>query len=227
MDRPYKNITIVVKLNGYIPHCKYFLELPQCSSGRLWKKNLIFHHLDRIITKRVLCSPLTPYTTDLFTKHHLYGKWKGWCPQLFSKRDYRIPNIIGVHWIFWTVRLTFEMLTVCGKQHSFSTHERMFLWECQCFPTWGAPIAPVVLASHGKVAGRHFLPTADPEIEPPRSLARQCRHTIATPLSQFSIFTVETSWYVIVVLQLTPFPVNRDCGKCNMYMYTKGYHVHI
>ena len=33
---------------------------------------------------------------------------------------------------FWT-KLTFEMLTVRGKQHSFSTHERMFMWKCQSF----------------------------------------------------------------------------------------------
>ena len=31
------------------------------------------------------------------------------------------------------VKLTFEMLTVCGQQHSVLTHERMFLWKCQRF----------------------------------------------------------------------------------------------
>ena len=31
------------------------------------------------------------------------------------------------------VKLTFEMLTVRGQQHSFSTHERVFLWKCQSF----------------------------------------------------------------------------------------------
>ena len=31
------------------------------------------------------------------------------------------------------VKLTFEMLTVHGQQHSFSTHERVFLWKCQRF----------------------------------------------------------------------------------------------
>ena len=31
------------------------------------------------------------------------------------------------------VKLTFEMLTVRGQQHSFSTHERMFLWNWQSF----------------------------------------------------------------------------------------------
>ena len=33
----------------------------------------------------------------------------------------------------FVVKLIFEMLTVCGQQHSFSTHEQMFLWKCQCF----------------------------------------------------------------------------------------------
>ena len=31
------------------------------------------------------------------------------------------------------VKLTFEMLTVCGQQHSFSTQERVLLWKCQSF----------------------------------------------------------------------------------------------
>ena len=31
------------------------------------------------------------------------------------------------------VKLTFDMLTVRGKQHSFSAHERVFLWKCQSF----------------------------------------------------------------------------------------------
>ena len=31
------------------------------------------------------------------------------------------------------LKLAFEMLTVRGQQHSFSTHERMFLWKCQSF----------------------------------------------------------------------------------------------
>ena len=31
------------------------------------------------------------------------------------------------------VKLTFEMLTAHGQQHSFWTHERMFLWKCQSF----------------------------------------------------------------------------------------------
>ena len=31
------------------------------------------------------------------------------------------------------VKLTFDMLTVRGQQHSFSAHERVFLWKCQSF----------------------------------------------------------------------------------------------
>ena len=37
------------------------------------------------------------------------------------------------HQYFFKVNLTFEMLTVHGQQHSFSTHEQMFLWKCQSF----------------------------------------------------------------------------------------------
>ena len=33
----------------------------------------------------------------------------------------------------YEVKLTFEMLTVRGQQHSFSTHERVLLWKCQSF----------------------------------------------------------------------------------------------
>ena len=32
------------------------------------------------------------------------------------------------------------MLTLCGEQHSFSTHGRMFFWKCQCF--WGRKPRP-------------------------------------------------------------------------------------
>ena len=44
------------------------------------------------------------------------------------------------HWLWWyryfwsKVNIwTFEMLTVHGQQHSFSTHERVFLGKCQSF----------------------------------------------------------------------------------------------
>ena len=32
--------------------------------------------------------------------------------------------------IFWS-KVKFEMLAVLGQTHSFSTHERVFLWKCQ------------------------------------------------------------------------------------------------
>ena len=35
--------------------------------------------------------------------------------------------------VIFEVKLTFEMLTVRGQQHSSSTPERMFLWKCQSF----------------------------------------------------------------------------------------------
>ena len=31
------------------------------------------------------------------------------------------------------VKLTFNMVSVRGQQHSFSTHKRVFLWNCQSF----------------------------------------------------------------------------------------------
>ena len=50
-----------------------------------------------------------------------------------------VPPEITVVWLaqfiysIFEVKLAFELLTVCGQQHSFSTHERMFLWKCQFF----------------------------------------------------------------------------------------------
>ena len=47
---------------------------------------------------------------------------------------YRSPLTMGssMQDIF-EVKLTFEMLTVRGQQHSFLTHKRVFLWKCQYF----------------------------------------------------------------------------------------------
>ena len=46
------------------------------------------------------------------------------------------------------VKITFETLTVRGQQHSFSTHERVFLWKFQSFwdnvSTWGGLEPPTV-----------------------------------------------------------------------------------
>ena len=56
-------------------------------------------------------------------------------------------NIVSLNFMIandiFEVKLTIEMLTVCGQQHSFSTHERVFLWKCKSFLetenvwTWG------------------------------------------------------------------------------------------
>ena len=43
------------------------------------------------------------------------------------------PHNENAGFIIFEVKLTFELLTVHGQQHSFSTHERMFLWKCQSF----------------------------------------------------------------------------------------------
>ena len=36
----------------------------------------------------------------------------------------------------YEVKITFEMLTVRGHQHSFSTQDRTFFWKCQSFWEW-------------------------------------------------------------------------------------------
>ena len=41
--------------------------------------------------------------------------------------------ILALGYKFFLVKLTFGMLTVRGQQRSFSTHERIFLWNCQSF----------------------------------------------------------------------------------------------
>ena len=45
--------------------------------------------------------------------------------------------------------LTFEMSTVLGQQHSFSTHEQMFLWKCQSF--WVSKIRKNIYRSNMQV----------------------------------------------------------------------------
>ena len=53
-------------------------------------------------------------------------------------RARHLPPHVIEHWLwryryFFKVKLTFEMLAVHGQQHSFSTHERVFLWKSQSF----------------------------------------------------------------------------------------------
>ena len=55
--------------------------------------------------------------------------------KVWDKIIYPFPtfNSSAVIYNFFKVKLTFEMLTVRGQQHSFSTHERVFLGKCQSF----------------------------------------------------------------------------------------------
>ena len=43
--------------------------------------------------------------------------------------------LANLYSFIFEVKLTLEMLTVHGQQHSFSTHERVFLRKCQSFET--------------------------------------------------------------------------------------------
>ena len=45
----------------------------------------------------------------------------------------QVLNIGSGGFDIFKVNLTSELVTVRGQQHSFSTHERMFLWKCQSF----------------------------------------------------------------------------------------------
>ena len=54
----------------------------------------------------------------------------------YMQKCSRVINSLVITYMIWPfliveVKLTFEMLTVHGQQHSFSTHERVFLWKCQ------------------------------------------------------------------------------------------------
>ena len=47
-----------------------------------------------------------------------------------------VANLVldtSIRLVILEVKLTFELLTVRERQHSFSTHERAFLWKCQSF----------------------------------------------------------------------------------------------
>ena len=49
--------------------------------------------------------------------------------------SYSIPsqNKTTSKYRYFEVKLTFQILTVRGQQHSFLTHQRVFLWKCQSF----------------------------------------------------------------------------------------------
>ena len=78
----------------------------------------------------------------------------GFTPNALIIRAIRARHVLShvfEYWLWWyryffcKEKLTFGMLTVRGQQHSFSTHERMFLWKCQsfwerrCFDLRGTP----------------------------------------------------------------------------------------
>ena len=51
----------------------------------------------------------------------------------FWKENVLYTQLQYLYKVIFEIKLTFEMLTVRGQQHSFSTHERMFLWKYQSF----------------------------------------------------------------------------------------------
>ena len=95
-----------------------------------------------------------------FSTHERVFLWKCqrfWDRKCLDLRGTRTPNLrihaeCSTHWAIrarhllshvlntgsggtdiFEVRLTFDMLTVRGQRHAFSTHERVFLWKCQRF----------------------------------------------------------------------------------------------
>ena len=65
------------------------------------------------------------------TLHDWFRNWTG----AGQATSHYLNQSLSVYWFTYASlclnELTFEMLTVRGQQHSFSTHERMFLWKCQ------------------------------------------------------------------------------------------------
>ena len=53
----------------------------------------------------------------------------------YQGQTFAVPRcwILALAYRYFWSKLTFDMLTVRGQQHSFSTHERMFLWKCRSF----------------------------------------------------------------------------------------------
>ena len=59
---------------------------------------------------------------------------------IWAIRARHLLSHVFEYWLWWyrhffQVKLAFEMLTVRRQQHSFSTHDRMFVWKCQSFRT--------------------------------------------------------------------------------------------
>ena len=103
----------------------------------LWKekKHCNFNH--NTLIWFLLCEP-NHGISDGFTVAPLTQQW--WQSRCIIKDEATgtklIPVLVSYTWPhvdIFEVKLTFEMLTMRGHQHSFSTHERLFLWKCQSF----------------------------------------------------------------------------------------------
>ena len=75
------------------------------------------------VTYVPLCMPAK------ITSGFLLSRW--WGKRSWHSRHMRTPQFYVS--IFFKVKLGFVMLTVRGKRHSFSTHERILLWKHQSF----------------------------------------------------------------------------------------------
>ena len=68
-----------------------------------------------------------------------FDGWFMWPHRLYFVGIYTVKHYrpflttVGYYVHFCEVKLTFEMLTMRGQQHSFSTHGRVFFWKCQSF----------------------------------------------------------------------------------------------
>ena len=69
-----------------------------------------------------------PEQIDLTISEHAL-----WFSSVIIKYNFLTPHIVFGD--IFEVKLTFEMFTVRGQQHSFSTHERVLFWKCQSFET--------------------------------------------------------------------------------------------
>ena len=71
------------------------------------------------------------------------------CSNNWVTRARHLLSNVFEYWLwryrYFCNKVTFEILTVSGHRHSFSTHEQMFLWKCRsvraskCFDPKGTP----------------------------------------------------------------------------------------
>ena len=121
------------------------------SKGDIWNVNCASNSIHFQHTNRCSCEKVKDFETENVST------WGGLEPPTFGF----IPNALLTYWAIrarhllphvlntgsgsidiFEVKITFEMLTVHGQQHSFLAHERVFLWKCQSFETenvstWG------------------------------------------------------------------------------------------